>query len=359
MSSIILSLLSQRIPSFLAMSSSTSSASTAVSTTTVDFPPPTRRPARRRLSTSFAHKSNHRTSCQPLSPSIAALDLSYAAPLPVLATLRVQVLTYLADLEARVALLESPISAEAVKTKGESTVEEARVYAKQTLEMLHNIRTEVCSHLPELHFESVPSVERFVKSHIPDLDDVRSHLPTMPEAVRSRLPDLAMQDVRSRIDDVRSRISDFDFHKPLEYIPTLSERLRSLQAHLSSTDIPHVFSESVSLLDPSAAVFDLIDKVLASDFVTELSSDIREGEDMFEKAASEVARAVRRSVNGARLIHYVDLPEQWRNNPFVTRGYRCVPRSTTLSSFSRGTYVSQIYSPPSVASASTLTFRNP
>ncbi len=310
---------------------------------TVDSTQPTRRPARRRLSTSSVHKSNLRPSCQPLSPSIAALDLSYSAPLPVLAALRIHVLTYLADLEARVSLLESPITAEAVKIKGESTVEEARVWANQTLDMLHNIRTEVCSRLPELHLESVPSVEEFVKSHIPDLDDVRAHFPAMPEAVRSRLPDLAMQDVRSRIDDVRSRFSDFDFHNPFEYIPTLSERLTSLQAHLSSMDIPHVFSESVSVLAPSAAVFDLIDKVLASDFVAELSSEIREGGDILEGAAAEVTKAVKRSLDGARLIHYMDLPEKWRNNPFVTRGYRYVLPHTPTRLFLTSTRPTDLF----------------
>ena len=45
---------------------------------------------------------------------------------------------------------------------------------------------------------------------------------------------------------------------------------------------------------------------------------------MLEKAAVEVARAMRRSLNGSRLIHYVDLPEKWRNNRFVARGYRYV-----------------------------------
>lgn len=324
----------------------------------VDAPPSTRRPARRRLSTSFVHRSNLRPSCQPLSPSITALDLSYTVPLPVLATLRIHVLTYLADLEARLSLLEPPISAETVKTKGESTVEEARVWASQALEMLHNIRTEVLSHLPELHFESVPSVEQFVKSHIPDFDDVRAHLPTMPEAVRSRLPDLAINDVRSRLDDVRSRISDLDFHKPLEYIPTLSERLQSLQTHLSSVDIPHTFSESVSVLAPSKTVFDLIDNVLASDFVAELSSDIRDGEDMLEKAATELARAMRQSLNGARLIHYMDLPEQWRNNRFVTRGYRYARYPIGRNMYcSPVPSANQIYSPSAVASSPAIIVR--
>lgn len=281
-----------------------------------------RRPARRRLSTSHANKQHGRALCQSLSPSVDALDLSFTSPLPVLATIRLHVLSYLADLETRLTQLESPISAESLKTKGESTVEEARAWAATALDMLSRIRTDVCSHLPELHLET-PSVEEFVKSHIPDvprLDDVRAHLPGMPDAVRSRLPD--MTDMRSRLEDVKSNI---ELHNPLDYVPTLSENLQSLQSHLSSVDLPQSLRDSVAFLKPHATLSELLDKVMTSDFVAGMSSDIRGGEDMLEKAATEIARAVRRSLNGSRLIHYVDLPEKWRNNRFVARGYRFIP----------------------------------
>jgi len=48
-------------------------------------------------------------------------------------------------------------------------------------------------------------------------------------------------------------------------------------------------------------------------------------EDMLEKATHEIKIAVQRSLNGSKLIHYVDLPKEWRNNPFVHRGYRFIP----------------------------------
>jgi adiponectin receptor len=48
-------------------------------------------------------------------------------------------------------------------------------------------------------------------------------------------------------------------------------------------------------------------------------------EDALGRAAAEVARAIERSVHGAKLITYGDLPSEWRNNPFVTHGYRYVP----------------------------------
>lgn len=295
-----------------------------------------RRLARRRLSTSYANKQNGRSLCQPLSPSVDALDLSFSSPLLVLAALRLHVLSYLADLETRLALLESPISAESLKTKSESTVEEARAWAATALEMLSRIRTDVCSHLPELYLET-PSVEEFVKSHIPDvprLDDVRAHLPAMPDAVRSRLPD--MSDMRSRLEDVKSSFSDIDFHSPLEYIPTLSENLQSLQSHLSSVDLPQSLRDSVSYLKPHATLSELLDKVMTSELVSAMSSDMRGGEDMLEKAAVEVASAVRRSLNGSRLIHYVDLPEKWRNNRFVARGYRYVASLLAVRELTRG-----------------------
>lgn len=253
-----------------------------------------------------------------------ALDLSLSSPLTVCANIRLHVLSYLADLETRLSLLESPISAESLKTKGGSTMEEARIWAKTTLEMLDEIRTDVCSHLPELYLET-PSMEEFVKSHIPDvprLDDVCAHLPAMPDAVRSRLPDITISDMRSRLEDVRSSFSDIDFRRPLEYIPTLSEHLQSLQSHLSSVDLPQSVCDSFSYLKPHATLSEMLDRVLSSGLIAGMSSDLRGGEDMLEKAAYEVARAARRSLDGARLIHYADLPEKWRNNRFVARGYR-------------------------------------
>ncbi|CAL1706688.1 unnamed protein product [Somion occarium] len=250
-------------------------------------------------------------SCQPLPTTMGNLDFSSSSLVPTLASLRIQVLSYLADLEARLAALESPVSAEPMKSKQENTMGDARTCVQTALEMLRSIREDVCSHLPDIHLD----FEEFVKSHMPDkhtLDEMRSHAPTMPSAMRSRL------------DDVRSRISDIDFHKPLEYIPTLSEHLNTLQAHLSSVELPHSYSESVAKLKPSG-VYDLIDKVLSSEFDGEVITESLEGEDMIERAAREIARAIKVSVNGIRLVTYEDLPHKWQNNHFVSRGYRFIP----------------------------------
>ncbi|KAI0645744.1 HlyIII-domain-containing protein [Trametes meyenii] len=284
-----------------------------------------RRPARRRLST-FQAGRHARPLCHQLPPSVEALDLSLTSLTPTLASLRLHVLTYLADLESRLSPFESPITSESIKATGEFTMDEACAWAMDGLEMLRKIRKDVYAHLPDFTLENVPSVETFVKTHMPDvpgLPDVRSHLPDMPDVFRSHLPDFALSDVRSRIDDVRIRISDIDFHKPLDYVPRLSSSLQSLQVHLSSMELSSRWC--VAPCAPSPFLSELLDKVLSSRMVSEISSDFKSGEESLEKTALEIARAMKRSLNGSRLIQYVDLPEKWRNNPFVKGGYRFIP----------------------------------
>ncbi|KAH9858660.1 hemolysin-III related-domain-containing protein [Lenzites betulinus] len=294
----------------------------ATTTATKDHPADVhtiRRPVRRRLSTFHAGRYAFPQPCHQLPPSVDALDLSLTALTPTLASLRLHVLTYLADLETRLSLLESPISSEALKAKGELTMDEARAWAQDGLQMLQKIREDVCAHLPDFTLDNVPSVEDFVKTHMPDV----SGLPDMPDVVRSHLPDFDLSDVRSRLDDVRTRISDIDFHSPLHYVPTLSSSLQSLQAHLSSMDLAP--SQYLSSYAPSASLLILLDRISSSHLMSEISSDLKSGEESIEKAALEIARAMGRSLNGSRLIQYVDLPERWRNNPFVQGGYRFIP----------------------------------
>ncbi|KAH8107961.1 putative G-protein coupled receptor [Cristinia sonorae] len=268
---------------------------TTTSTTTMDAAAARRRLAKRRLSILGAHEpsSGAGNAWKPLSPSMVAAELSSARPSQgVLVSLRIQVLQYLADLEDYLS------SAVDNNIKGEITVEEARAWARTGLDMLVRIRSDVQSHLPDLHLDG------------------------SPDSVCARLSD-AMPDVRSRIDDVRSRISDIDFHRPLDYIPTLHDHLQSLQAHLSLLE--HSLSESVAMLTPSTTLHDLIQVAMSSETVTDLAAEIKEGEEMLERAAVEIAHAIKRSLNGSQLIHYADLPERWKNNHFVTRGYRFIP----------------------------------
>jgi adiponectin receptor len=65
--------------------------------------------------------------------------------------------------------------------------------------------------------------------------------------------------------------------------------------------------------------------ILLLELISELKEDADEAEVLVELAAQEVRDAVRRSFEGSRLIRYHDLPQQWRSNPYVIRGYRFIP----------------------------------
>lgn len=295
---------------------------TSVTTTAVEA----RRPRLRHASTSLSTPKR----CHSLPQSIEALDLSSSTPTPNLASLRHLVLTHLSELEERLSQLDSPLSdfgIEALKARSESTVEDARIWARTGLEILETIRSDVFRHLPDLDLDF--SVENLVNrlpsaNTVPDLmNDVRSHLSDiqMPD-IYSHIPDIHLPDeVRSRIDDVRSRFRDLEFQAPLlEYIPVLNEHLESLHAHLSS-QIPSGMN-SFSIAPGLAVWHDTLDNILSSDLYLNLKSSEKAVEEMFERATLGAKEAVQRSLNGARLIHYVDLPLEWRNNKFVTRGYR-------------------------------------
>lgn len=230
-------------------------------------------------------------SCHSLPHSLEALDPSSSKQ--SLAALRILLLSYLEDVENRLAAIDSPISdisiPAALKIKGEHTVEDVRTWARDALEMLRSIRSDVCSYLPEL-------------PDVPSLSNVRTQLSN------------SLADTTAVMEDVCSRFSD-------NHISTLSARLQSLQAHLRSTD---VLTADLHTFPGSTRLSGLFESIMSSDLVTELSDDVTEAEDM----ARDIARAIKQSLQGSKLIHYVDLPPQWRNNPFVTRGYRYVFWST-------------------------------
>ncbi|KAJ3576776.1 hypothetical protein NP233_g226 [Leucocoprinus birnbaumii] len=300
--------------------------------------------------------------CKPLPASVEALDLSGVSPTQTLASLRFLVLSHLADLERHLSELESP-DIEAWKLKGGIKIEEARTWAKTALEMLNGIRAEVRSHLPDVHFSDLASVESFLRAHIPDLPemptlgDVRSHLPEIPD-VRSHLPELPylldmaevrshfpempqlpdmpdmmahfpdFADVRSKLEDARTRFQEIDSQTFLDYVPTLSMRLQNLHSHLSSAEVEFTKMLGIPSLAPSSLLRDVLD-ALSADLVQELATITAETDEkadkLIEQAACEVARAVKHSFEGMRLITYHDLPDPWKNNPFVTQGYRFIP----------------------------------
>lgn len=165
-----------------------------------------------------------------------------------------------------------------------------------------------------------------VASHLPDLDELRSHFPDFDW----ELPNL--EDLRAKIremstfTDVRSRLGDLGF----EYIPTLSTQLQSLQSHFAS--IPSLSSLTAG---PTGVLHDLIDTLLSSDLVEDLQEEAKRAQSQAEKAAAQVASALRHSLHGKRLVTYVDLPERWHNNEWVRSGYRFIPdlRSLLFSTF--------------------------
>jgi adiponectin receptor len=140
-----------------------------------------------------------------------------------------------------------------------------------------------------------------------------------------------MDDVLS---EMRHKLSEVDFHQPFKYIPTLSQSLENLHYHLSSmssadAQAPSDLPKSLTFeFPPNNVLSDLLESLLKSDIVKEMldspSEIIVEGEEALERAVVEVSEALKRSLRGMKLINYSDLPHPWKNNPFVTYGYRFV-----------------------------------
>jgi adiponectin receptor len=241
--------------------------------------------------------------CQPPPHSLDALDLSSASPATAFASLHVHVLSCLADIEASLSQLESPLPdfdlGQAI-SRGELKVEEVRAWAKDGLEILKQTKAELRSHIPEFSLDPV-SVENYVSARLHELSDspnlkrMASHLPELP-----RIP------------------------RPEQYTRNLSNRLKSLHSHLSSFNaLSHMAFPSF----PSTAKLselELIDTMISSARLPVMlrARSLSRTEDGLGRPAAEVARAIERSVHGAKLITYGDLPSGWRNNPFVTHGYR-------------------------------------
>ena len=238
--------------------------------------------------------------CQPPTHSLDLNDLSSTSPTAAFASLHFHVLSCLADIEASLSQLESPLPdfdlGQAI-SRGELKVEEVRAWAKDGLEILKQIKGELRSHLPDFTLDPA-SVESYFSSRLHDFSDVSTL-----KRMTSRLPELPR------------------LPRPEQYLLTLSNHLKSLHSHLSSCDtLSHV---SFPL---TAKLSELIDTMISSDPVPAMlrACSLDQTEEALGKATAEVARAIERSVQGAKLITYGDLPMEWRNNHFVTHGYRFV-----------------------------------
>ena len=262
--------------------------------------------SRRRKSTSTSTLTKRH--CKTIRVSLDALDISSSTRTQTLFSIRQLVLSHLEELEASLSRIQSPIDIDSLKSSTEDAVEDVRAWATDALDMLPRIRSDVCSHLPDLDLDF--SLENLV-SHLPDVNAVRPHL-----------PDINISDqVREKIVFLRSHLPDISFQAPLDYITVLTEHLDSLHTHLSSSE----FNPHVPTVTPLFVLNELLDKIVTSELYHNLTSPEKTVEDMFEKTTHDVTAAVQRSLNGSKLIQYIDLPKDWRNNPFVHRGYRFIP----------------------------------
>ncbi|KAJ7105390.1 hypothetical protein C8R43DRAFT_1140829 [Mycena crocata] len=257
--------------------------------------------------------------CRPLPLSLEALDLSPASPTQALASLRFLVLSYLADLERRLCQFESA------------------EWASTALDMLHAIRADVRSHLPDLG------------AHLPDMDDLKSRFDfaaldfdfDFDFAGLDFLPDmpLGIAELKALVARQWADLDlTLDFSRPLSYVPTLAARLRRLHAHLHDSDLittpkfEQLFDFDFDLKARAPArLAEVLEAFLAE--LPRLSSlpslslppSLSSLSLPLEDADDEVARALARSQHGSTLIGYDDLPDAWRNNPYVLHGYRFIP----------------------------------
>jgi adiponectin receptor len=289
-------------------------ATATTTTTTTVTTPRTKSPVARRRRQSVIHSALPPClACQPPTHPLDPLDLSSASPTAAFASLHFHVLSCLADIETSLSQLESPLPdfdlGQAI-SRGELRVEEVRAWAKDGLEMLKQIKGELGSHLPDFTLDTY-SVESYVSFRLHDLSDT------------------------STLKRMTSRFRDFPrLPRPEQYLLTLSNRLKSLHSHLSSDTLSHVaFSSFPSVAELS----EHIDAMISSDRIPDVlrARSLNRTEEALGKATTQVARAIERSVHGAKLITYGDLPSEWRNNPFVTHGYRFVSFNTVLSLLTR------------------------
>lgn len=210
-------------------------------------------------------------------------------------------LTHLAEVEHYLSQLEFDSLAEVEHyiAQHHGKVDEARAWAREGLALLEHIRADVQASLPALSIDPA-LVEHFV----------------------ARLSELRVPDVRARLDDVKARLPELELPHPEQYIPTLSAHLQSLHSHLSSLELPDT---RTALSAPTDLLADLLERLSDSELardVRELQSSVAEKAAHAEDTLRDVAAAMKLAAGGNRLIKYVDLPDDWRNNPFMTHGYR-------------------------------------
>lgn len=255
----------------------------------------------RRQTTVSRPRASRSQSLSCSGSAVEALDLSLPSPTATLASLRIFVLTNLAEVERYLSQLEfdSLTEFEHYIAQHHDKVDEARAWAREGLTLLENIRADVQASLPALTVDPA-LVEHFV----------------------ARLSELRVPDVRARLDDVKARLPDldsFELPHPEQYIPTLSAHLQSLHSHLSSLELPDTLT---ALSAPKDLLADLLERLRASELARDVRDSVAETAAHAEDTLRDVAAAMKLAAGGNKLIQYVDLPDDWRNNPWITHGYR-------------------------------------
>lgn len=317
------------------------------------------------------------------STVIEALDL---CPKPredissALASLRVHVLSYLSDLEARLTLLHfqsqsqtnefnitRPTSPDTFfisssdedegsqdqqlarrrdfspnRSSGSASDDEDRddivlcsddvaTFIKQGFELLQAIRADVCSYLPEMEFD-------FDFAFDTHSDSLRSRLAGTTHQLADRFPDFPpLTDLKSSLptmtmpslsmDDLKSHLHlPAGVNDPMSYVPQLKAHLASLQEHLherlpSTTHTLYAFPRP-SQLSPPKAVMDILTDLLEEDTEEAIQADIQKEKLDVETMHGQILRGLEKSENGSCLIRFGDLPRKWQNNEFVQFGYR-------------------------------------
>ncbi|TFL04535.1 putative G-protein coupled receptor [Pterulicium gracile] len=295
-------------------------------------PGPRRRPAARRQSAS-AKRIATRKQCNPIPRSLESLDLP-SSPSQTLVSLRILLLHYFEQLEHKLRDVDSP-DFDSWRAKRDDTIDEARIWAREALEMLDSIRDDVCSHLPDTPFSDMSMEmikakiqEADINMDVPNLEEMRSHLPDIANLC-ARISEMTFADFYTKFDDVRFKLNDIDFAKPLEYIPTLSEHLVNLHSHLTSPDATDHVDLDMSTWTPTIVLNEMVEYLRTSELfqnimAVEESAATTVGSRL-EALAQEVSEGLTRSVRGMKLVTNLEVPREWRSNPFVVAGYRFIP----------------------------------
>src|SRR5258708_2035367 len=287
-----------------------------------------------------------------LPSSIHALDLRSPSNVHIpsaLASLRIHVLQYLSDLEARLALLDfraasvptsstqlqapphisayeevSPSLSDQHETDWaglDISVQDVTDFVKKGFTILRDIRSDVCSYLPDdFGFPSVSVHGSSLRERLPELD-VRSKLPRLGDLEMPTIPTVpSMEEIKLRLKEMSPSVID-----PLSYVPRLEPHLQRLHKHFqefppsgpSACSFPHL---SIS---PPKVLSDLLAELIGEDTEEAIQEDIKLAEQAQLTMHEQVKIALSKSMHGCRLIRYEDLPCRW-NNEHVLAGYMLI-----------------------------------